>query len=162
MSETQSNLEGEPLAELAACLAGLVNVVDKGTAAEVGPYNLIPLEFNLLQVCMERGECTATQLAEVLPVDASRISRVVNRLVEMDLLSRRRLRDDRRVVMLTLTEHGQELTSQVHERVQLYEARLMEGVTDEAMRVFVDTTFKIISNYEALQQPDPPIGEIAE
>ena len=154
MPETQSNLEGEPLAELAACLAGLVNVVDKGTAAEVGPYDLIPLEFNLLRACMEKGECTATQLAEELPVDASRISRVVNRLVEMDLLRRRRLREDRRVVMLSLTEEGTELTEQVHERVQIYEARLMEGVTDEAMRVFMDTAFKIISNYEVMGQPD--------
>ncbi len=159
MTNAQQQLQGdrdlrvETLpADLGACVAGLVNAVDKGTAEEVEPYDLLPLEFNLLRVCMEQGECTATQLAGILPVDASRISRVVTKLVDMGLLRRRRLRSDRRTVMLRLTEKGNDLTFQVHQRLQVYNAKLVEGVSEEEMRVFVATTSKILANYAALKQ----------
>ena len=137
--QLQGNQEETQLAELGTYVASLVNAVDKGTAHEVGPYDLIPLEFNLLRACMEKGECTATQLAEILPVDTSRISRVVTRLVNM----RRSLR---------LTEKGNELTLQLHRRMQIYDAKLMEGISKEEIRAFASTAFKIIANYTALKQ----------
>ncbi len=143
-----------PNADLQTCVNHLVNVVDKGAASEAAPYDLIPLEFSLLRACMEKGECTATQLAEVLPVDASRISRVVNRMVDMGLLRRRRLRSDRRIVMLTLTPRGNDLTLRIHQRVQVYDAKLIDGVSEREMRSFVATTFKILANYNAMKEAE--------
>ena len=147
----QGTQAGVPLESLAASLAGLVTVVEKGLMEETLPFNLSPLEFNLLRTCMLGGEHTATRLAEMLPVDASRISRVVTRLVDMGLLRRRRLRSDRRVVMLRLTERGTELTSLIEERVQVYDARLVEGVSSDEMRGFTSTVSKILANYAALK-----------
>lgn len=137
---------------LIACVAGLVNAVDKGLANEVTPYGLIPSEFNLLRTCAERGPSTATQLAEVLPVDASRISRMVTRLVNLGLLRRQRLRSDRRVVLLHLTDKGRDLTSRVVERVQVHIGRLLLGVSEDEMRDFTLLTEKITANYEALKE----------
>ena len=59
-----------------------------------------------------------------MPTDPSRISRMVTKLVDMGLLRRRRLRNDRRIVMLRLTPEGNELTSQLVEQAQLYYAAL--------------------------------------
>ncbi len=129
---------------------GLANAVYKGMEDEVGPYGLSPLEFNLLRACMRQDECTATQLAEILPVDASRISRVVTKLVDSGLLRRRRLRNDRRIVMLRLTDAGNELTSQIDRRLKVYDAKLTEGVTEDEMSGFVTTTSKILANHAAL------------
>lgn len=137
---------------LGTYVTGLVNAVDKEMADEVAPYDLIPLEFNILRACMQNGECTATQLAEILPIDASRASRMVTRLVNMGLLRRRRLRNDRRVVMLRLTETGNELTAHLHERVQIHYSKLIKGVNEREMRGFVSTTLKIVANYAALKQ----------
>ena len=141
-----------PAADLRACVTSLGEAVEKGTAEQTAPYDLAPVEFSLLRVCLERGECTATQLAEVLPVDAARISRIVTKLVDMDLLSRRRLRNDRRVVMLDLTEKGHELTSSLQQRVDAYDSLLMEGVSEEEVRVCVAITAKVLANYDALKQ----------
>ena len=65
-------------------MSHLENVVYKGIASEAAPYDLFPLDVQLLMVCMEMGECTATQLAVQLPVDASRISRLVTGLADRD------------------------------------------------------------------------------
>ena len=131
---------------------GLMNAVEMGIAAEVAPHNLTSIEFGLLRACMDIGECTATQLALLLPVDASRISRIVNGLVNKGLLVRQRQTYDRRVVMLRLSDEGYELTESLNQRVQDYDNRLMAGVSEEEMRAFVAITQKILSNHEAIFQ----------
>ena len=101
---------------------------------------------------MEEGELTATELARVLPVDASRISRLVTRMVDRKLLIRRRLRHDRRVVMLRLSEDGNELTAELRRRVQAYYSTITENVSDEEMRVFRSTVFKMLDS-SAVDRP---------
>ena len=139
-----------PSADLQKFVAGLVRVVDMGMAEEVEPYDLTPLEFNLLQFCLERGECTATQMAQVLPVDPARISRIVNKVVEQGLLRRRRLRSDRRVVMLTLTDEGNELALNISERVRAYNDRITRGISQRDMRTFESVTQRIIDNHASM------------
>ena len=63
--------------DLGRYVSRLENAVYKGIASEATPYDLSPLDVYLLMICMEMRECTATQLAVQLPVDASRISRLV-------------------------------------------------------------------------------------
>ena len=138
--------------DLAGHVTGLVNAVTKGMADELEPYDLSPLDFDLLRFCMARGECSATELASVLPVDASRISRIVTRMVDMNLLVRRRLRDDRRIVMLRLSDRGAELTATLRQRIATIEAQLTQNIGEEEMGVFADVVSRIIANHEALQQ----------
>ena len=136
---------------LGECVTGLATAVARGMEEQVAPYNLIPLDFALLRLFLEREEWTATQLAEALPVNVSRVSRVVTKMVGMGLMRRRRLSNDRRVVMLSLTEEGKALTLELHLRVQAYDARLCESVGEEEMAVFASVTYKVMTNYTALQ-----------
>ncbi len=147
--DPDSAAEDQPV-DLEPYVTGLVNVVDKGMTSEVLPYGITLPEFSLLRNCMDK-ETTATQLAQVLPVDGARISRLVNVLVDRGLLRRRRLRSDRRIVMLSLSERGRELTSQVVQEMESYNANLMEGISREEMRTFLDVASKIIANYTASQ-----------
>ena len=141
----------DPSNELGPCVAVLVNAVAKGMAELVAPHDLIPLEFALLRVFLGEEERTATQLARILPVKMSRISVVVTKMVGRGLMRRRRLSNDRRVVMLSLTEEGKALTLKLHRRVQAYDARLSEGVSEEEMAVFASVTSKVMTNHTALQ-----------
>ena len=119
----------------------------------VAPHGLIPLDFALLRLFLRREQWTTTQLAQALPVKPPRISRVVNKLVEMGLMARRFPNEDRRVVFLTLTAKGKALTLGLHRRMQAYDARLSEGVSEDEMTVFVSVTSKVIANYAAMAQP---------
>lgn len=139
--------------DLGRCVTTLVNIVSKGTSNELDPYDLAPIEFSLLRFCLERTECTATELAEELPIDASRISRLVNRLFDKGLLIRQRQTDDRRVVMLQLSDHGRELTTALRDRIQAFYARITEDVDEAEMDVFVAVTSKINDKYASLKPP---------
>ena len=102
-------------------------------------------------ICLETEESTATELGRLLPIDASRISRLVNVLVEKDLLVRRRRRQDRRIVMLRLSPEGRDLAVTVAKLMDALYARLTEGLTQGEIRQFAATALKIQANYEAMQ-----------
>ena len=72
-----------PPLDLGECVTGLANAVARGMEEQVAPYNLIPLEFAILRAFLGREEWTTTQLAEALPVNVSRVSRVVTKMVGM-------------------------------------------------------------------------------
>ena len=154
LDPTQQHLRTpEPTAptDLGTCVAGLLNAVVRGMAAIVAPQKLTPLDFALLRLFLGREEWTTTQLGQVLPVALSGISRAVTKLVDLRLIRRRRLRDDRRIVMLALTEEGKSMTQELHQRVMAYDARLSEGIEEEEMAAFVSVTSRVMANYTALQ-----------
>ena len=140
-----------PSTGLGEYVAVQVNAVARSMAELAASYGLIPLDFTLLRLFLKREEWTTTQLAEVLPVNVSRVSRVVTKMVGMGLMRRRRLRSDRRIVMLALTGEGRTLTSELHRSVQAYDARLSEGVSEEEVAVFASVLSRVMANYTALQ-----------
>ena len=143
----------DPRNNLGTFIAELFNGLDKAMAREVAPHGITGLEYSLLWYCLE-GERTATQLAQILPVDGSRISRVVTGLVDKGFLRRRRLRNDRRIVMLRLTEEGMETTSGIFENMKRYYATLTEDIEEEEMRVFASVTSRIVANHAAMEWPE--------
>jgi DNA-binding MarR family transcriptional regulator len=146
----------DPSIDLGACVGGLMNTVARGMEAEVAPHGLTSLQFTLLRVFLQGEEWTATQLAQVLPVHVSRISRMVSRLVDRGLLSRRRPRSDRRIVLLSLTDEGTALTSELDRRVRAFDARLAEGVSEEEMAALASATSKIVANHSAMKRTRAP------
>lgn len=150
--DPQARTGGVPKSDLGRNVARLANSVFKGIADEVATYGLSPFEVHLLMICLEMDESTATELARMLPIDASRISRLVNVLVERDLLVRRRLRQDRRIVKLRLSEEGGELAAEVAQRMEALYAELTKGLSQREIRQFATTALKIQANYEAMQE----------
>ena len=136
-------------------MAGLANAVERGLANELTPYHLTPMEFNLLRFCLGeqgQGEITATQLAQMLPVDASRVSRIVTALADRGLLRRRRLREDRRVVMLHLSDEGRDLTLRAVAAMDAFAANLMVGISEDDIEVFVSVFSRMVANHAALHE----------
>lgn len=144
------DLRAELSPDLGRFVATLAHTVDRGIAREMAPHDLLPLDVHLLVICQEMGECTATQLAQLLPVDAARISRLVNGLVERGLLIRRRPRNNRRIVLLRLSSVGEELASEVYQRIREYYAGLTQGLTEGELQAFNSAALRIIANQEAM------------
>jgi len=132
-------------------VSGLVNAVARGMAQIVEPHGLTHIDFVLLRLFLGAEEWTATLLAQALPLAPSVISRSVAKLAGKGLIQRRRLRSDRRVVVLTLTETGKTLAQRLQRRVQAYDSTLREGVSEEEMAVLVSVSLRVVANYEALE-----------
>ncbi len=141
-----------PLNSLGQYAAALLNVVAEGVEAEAEAYNLKPLEFALLRLFLTEEEWTPTELAEVLPVEVSAISRMVTKLVDRGMLYRRRPRSDRRIVLLKLTEEGTAFILEIHRRVHAYEDSLFQGIPEEEKEDFLSTIRKILDNYASITE----------
>ena len=124
----------------------LVNTVAKGVEEELKPFDLAPIEYTVLYMCFGGKLGTVTALAQAMPVDGGRLSRVVRGLAKRKLIRKRRLRSDRRVVRLTLTEEGSALTRELIRRVQAHYEVLLEGIDDEGRRVFMAVIQQILAN----------------
>ena len=152
MPAPQEQLRNDPSSGLQSNIGRLVSNlaydIDRGIAQEMAPHDLLPLEVHLLMICREMGECSATQLVQLLPVDAARISRLVNTLVEKGLMRRRRLRNDRRVVMLRLSDNGEALIPEITRKLEGFYAGLTEGLSEQEVGAFTNAVMKIIANYE--------------
>ena len=139
-----------PSAYLGIDIFNIFNALDKALVERASPHGITNSEYALLWHCLE-GERTATQLAQALPMDGSRISRVVTDLVDKGLLRRRRTREDRRIVMLSLTNKGLELASQIFQNMQRYYAMLTEDISEEEMRTFVSVKSRILAKYASME-----------
>ena len=152
MTSPEPEGAGRPVA-LATNVSKLSYALERGLGAKVADYGLTVTEGFFLHTFLARGEeCSATQLADLLPVDPARISRVVTKLVDMGFLRRRRLRDDRRVIMLRLTDLGAEVASVITQRSIDFNAKVTEGVTDADLRTFESVIERIVANYATLEE----------
>lgn len=149
---SQRSRADRPLHNFGQYATALLNVVAKGVDAETKAHNLKPLDFALLRLFLTDDEWTPTELARVLPVEVSAISRLVTKLVDRGLLYRRRPRTDRRIVLLKLTEEGTALALEMHRRVQAYEESLVQDIPEDEIENFLSTIRKILDNYNDMTE----------
>ena len=144
--DNQSSDPQMPLHSLGQCAAALLNAVAKGVNRELASHGLTSMEFAVVRLFLIDKEWTATELAQVLPVEVSAISRMVSKLVDRGLLSRRRPRSDRRVVLLRLTDRGREVGLELHDSVHAYEDKLINGIEHSELDTFHSVISKIMAN----------------
>ncbi|MDE2640774.1 MAG: MarR family transcriptional regulator [Chloroflexota bacterium] len=133
-------------ADLGRLMASLTAATAEASLLNLGPHNLSALEYGILDRCF-RGEAqTVTELACVLPGDASVMSRHVSKLVDRGLMGRTRLPKDRRTVRLRLTKDGRALARALAEELQAQQTLLMQGVSDVEQAAFAATAHKILAN----------------
>lgn len=116
-----------------------------GITRALAPYELSAAQFFILETCF-RGEAdTVTRLSHVLPYDQAHISRQTDELRSKGLLAKRRLRRDRRVVRLSLTEAGRALVSVAAPVAMAQDMHMTSAITEEEKKRFVSITRRILA-----------------
>ena len=151
-ADTSRSRSTLPLHSLGQHATALLNAVAKGVDRKIGSHGITPMDFAAIRLFLVDKEWTATELAQVLPVEVPAISRMVSKLVDRGLLFRRRQSTDRRVVILKLTEEGQRLGLELHQSVHSYEEKLTEGINEGDMDTFRSVIQVILSNATDLEQ----------
>lgn len=148
-----ADLDGMPLHSLGQQGSALANAVSRFMRRELAPHGLNNLDFTMIRLFLTDQEWTVSELSKILPMDNPAISRVVSKLVGKGILERCRPREDRRIVLLKLTEDGVSLGLELHGKLHRYEAKLVEGVPDEDIRALRSTIKKVRQNHDALDRP---------
>ncbi|MBI4901862.1 MAG: MarR family transcriptional regulator [Actinobacteria bacterium] len=118
----------------------------------------LPLLFRLID-----GPLRATELAELLHVDLSVVSRQLASLAERDLVVKTRDAEDRRAYRVEITEAGRSLVADVTcIRKRYLEGLLSEWDTEDVTR-FADYLHRLtltLDSHHIAAQPRPLAGEI--
>ena len=103
--------------------------------AEFKRIGLSVSRHRALSVLFAIEPCTMSELAEYSAVDRTTMTRTVDQLVETGLVERATPREDRRQVVLNLTEEGRRLCRRSLQAVFRVNRALLEGLAEAEQRV---------------------------
>ena len=103
-------MKGGDLAEL--CIA-LGKAMYKQADRFLSAYGLTLSQFEILTVLSEEGTVPLNRLSERLCCACSNVTGIVDRLERDGVVKRERSQEDRRVILLGLTDKGQEMRKSV-------------------------------------------------
>ncbi len=110
MSQCGLHIRSGDLASL--CIA-LGKAMYRQAERFLSSYGITPSQFDMLTVLSEQGMIPLNKLSESLCCACSNVTGIVDRLERDGLVRRERSQEDRRVILLGLTQKGQELWSSV-------------------------------------------------
>ena len=120
----------------------------KGFETRLSSYGVGAVEYTVLSVCMAVKQISIKDLRGLVPIDYAHLSRTTSRLEDMGLIEKVRLRGDRRVVNLRMTEEGLSLMPELTRRVQGYYALLVSDFSQEELAGCMGVIEKMIAGGE--------------
>ncbi len=129
----------------------ITTVIKKGTefteaiSAELKKERLTIQQFNVLRILRGRkGKVASLQdVSKDMIHSNSNTTRVIDKLVDKELVNRVQCPSDRRQIELTITDQGLEMLSSLDKKVEQTEKDLLEGITSEEIKVIIDNLEKI-------------------
>lgn len=100
--------------------------------------------FSLLLI-EKKKEIIMTELAEYIHSPMSTATGIINRLVKDGYIIRERNEQDRRIVVLKLTEKGIEVIKRLKELIAAYMNKVAEKLTQEEIQYLVQIAGKILN-----------------
>ena len=126
--------------DLADYLPYLVNRVGTIIADQFGAQTLAPFQLSIamwrvMVVLASAGSQRQIDLAELTSIDVSTLSRIVTRLVRMDLVTRTRSENSNREVDIALSAKGAALVARLIPQGRAIEAAAAAGISAEELVV---------------------------
>ena len=90
----------------------------------------------LLSICFRGGESTARDIVEQNWISKSQISKSVERLTAMGLITQKTDEKDRRLVRLRLTDKADEVIADLEEATSKFLEKMFEGLNEEEIHQF--------------------------
>ncbi|WP_425046512.1 MarR family winged helix-turn-helix transcriptional regulator [Primorskyibacter sp. S87] len=92
------------------------------------------------------GITTPSELAKFLGIDRAAITRLLDKLVAQDLVSRDQKENDRRSISLQVTPKGASLAVELSRISKAVNAQFSDGLSDEEIEQYLVTVRKMLNN----------------
>lgn len=100
----------------------------------------------------KRNEVTMTELVEYINSPMSTATGIVDRLVKSGYVKRDRSETDRRIVILKLTEEGQNFVKNLKNIISQYLDMLLGDLSEEEKQFLAHIAIKIVNNLQSKQE----------
>jgi DNA-binding MarR family transcriptional regulator len=148
--------DGAEAANLTDALVELSFLIQATLSRLAGEYDVSLIQVRLLGILRDR-EPGIVELAEVLNLDKSSVSGLVNRAQRRGLVERATSTSaDGRAIRVLLTDHGHRLVSRFAERVSEELAELVEDLSPVQRRRFALQAARIVASSGMSRGLEPP------
>ncbi len=131
-------------------LAGTCAELRQAFARHVG---MSPHRVRLLIRLWRDGETSHSDLRHVLAIDGASVTRLVKEFETEGLVSRRLAPEDNRYTLAALTAAGERVAADLERSHQVYQERLLDGITAEQRENVLDVLRHVRTNI--LEQESP-------
>lgn len=118
------------------------NALDKRLA----PFGVTAAQWSILIRCLSEGPQPAGALTRQLSTDASAVTRLLDRLQEKGLVTRKQRLSDRRAVEVELTEKGEELTARMPGAAVAVLEHFLRGFSPTEVEKFRQFLQRLVTN----------------
>ena len=150
VSGIAAQTQGESIESLIGRLQGdmtlLINVLFTGIQERVSSNGFGVAEYSVFATCYANESITISGLAELVPVDVGRISRMVSKLEDRELVQKVRLEGNRRVVRVKMTDKGRTLALELMGSVGEHYANVASRVSEQELTNLADFMERMTKN----------------
>jgi DNA-binding MarR family transcriptional regulator len=120
------------------------------------PGQLSYAQYSLLFGLAKAGQCSARELAEQADLTPATVAQMLDHLETGGLVARTRSKDDRRVVLSTLTAHGAQVVAARHARMEPGWNAALADFTDQELAAAARVLDRLADYFDTL--PDDTAG----
>lgn len=115
-----------------------VDLVCEGIDSNISMPHLYLLGF-----IQSRKSCIVSEIAQYLKITLSGVTSLLNKLVDMKLVTRKRSEEDRRVVIVELTEEGKNILDKRNKNIREIFERFFKDIDKEEVAIFFSVLEKV-------------------
>ncbi len=145
-------------AAIQAIFPKLMHYLSAEENRELTGLGITPSQINALLVLYFHDDLTMGKLSSEIYLAESAATRLVNRLVNLNLVKRRGDDKDRRVVRVALTSYGRQLSRLVFERRSFRFNNLAQHLEDSERENLIVSLQSVMRVFEKLEQTSEPIS----
>ncbi len=144
-------------AAIQAIFPKLMHYLSAEESRELTGLGITPSQINALLVLYFHDDLTMGKLSSEIYLAESAATRLVNRLVNLNLVKRRGDEKDRRVVRVALTSYGRQLSRLVFERRSFRFNNLAQHLDPSERESLVISLQAVMRAFEGLEQTREPV-----
>ncbi len=122
----------ETSVEMANLLQKIIICCHRKEEQHASKFDVSTSECRTLRVFRNEDELTMKELSEKMNLAMSRMTRIIDGLVEKELIERGMKPNDRRVCLVHLTSTGKQLVTEIEKNYLAMNKRVLENIEPEA------------------------------
>lgn len=139
-TKTPSRGNGKALDELQNAVGEFVYFVNRETRSIRGSLNLADGQIFLLMILSRHESVKASDIASRIGITYGAVTGMTDKLLSLGLITRERSVDDRRVVLISITDEGRKVMADIRneraERFRRLLGQMDDDTVDEAIALF--------------------------
>ena len=148
----QDELLQAQIGKLQENIINVIHVMYRGIEEELTHDQLAVGEYAVLTACLMNEPITVSDIQKHIALDTGRISRITSDLEDRNLVRKTRLRADRRVVWIAMTDEGRDVASRLVERIESFYTKITSRIADDELTQLIVFIEQMVANAERVRQ----------